>query len=128
MGLLCFRLSNRPGIADPAGKHIEGVFRDFGVRSTRAVRTSRLYLIELDPEVSDLSIPQRIASELLADPVVEAVEIITPDTKLTDSGESLAVEVHPKPGVMDSVAESTRLALADMGIRVRSVRTGRRFE
>ncbi len=35
------------------------------------------------------------------------------------------IEIHLKPGVMDPVAASTQMALRDMGLTVREVRTGR---
>lgn len=71
----------------------------------------------------------RVATELLADPVAEiwsSRRQEESDTGQTDG--SLAVEVHFKPGVMDTVAQSTMLALRDMGVRAESVRTGRRYE
>ena len=37
------------------------------------------------------------------------------------------IEVHLKPGVMDPVAASTEMAIRDMGLPVREVRTGRAF-
>src|SRR5262249_16035179 len=37
------------------------------------------------------------------------------------------IEVHLKPGVMDPVAASTEMALRDMGIALRQVRTGREY-
>ena len=37
------------------------------------------------------------------------------------------IEVHLKPGVMDPVAASTEVALRDLGLKVRQVRTGRAF-
>src|SRR5205823_480658 len=37
------------------------------------------------------------------------------------------IEIHLKPGVMDPVAASTEMAIGDMGLPIRAVRTGRAF-
>jgi phosphoribosylformylglycinamidine synthase II len=43
-----------------------------------------------------------------------------------DEGKS-RIEVHLKPGVMDPVAASTEMAVRDMGLEVKQVRTGRAY-
>src|SRR5207245_4984099 len=37
------------------------------------------------------------------------------------------IEIHLKPGVMDPVAASTEMAIRDMGLPVKEVRTGRAY-
>ncbi len=86
------------------------------------IRTSRIFLIDA-PSASPDDL-QRAASELLADPIVE---IATVADSIVDASESSRIEVHLKPGVMDPVADSTVMALRDMGIDARQVRTGRSF-
>src|SRR5207248_5848895 len=66
----------------------------------------------------------RVAAELLADPVVEEARAV--DGRLSDAGKS-RIEIHLKPGVMDPVADSTEMAIRDMGLTIREVRTGRAF-
>jgi len=58
----------------------------------------------------------------LADPIVEKYELGT-----KRAGNGSIIEIHLKPGVMDPVAASTEMALRDMGIAVRQVRTGRAY-
>src|SRR5690606_5641029 len=84
---------------------------------------SRIFLIDTDADRSAL---RRAANELLADPIVEQAELIERQTRPMDNGRS-RIEIHLKPGVMDPVAASTEMALADMGIKVREVRTGRAY-
>ncbi|MCS6978231.1 MAG: AIR synthase-related protein [Gemmatales bacterium] len=89
--------------------------RDDVLRSPAAV--SRVYL--LDGELNAETV-ERIAAELLTDPVVERFRIqpqLSPQT----------VTILPKPGVMDPVAQSVEAAIRDLGFPPVRVRTGRRF-
>jgi phosphoribosylformylglycinamidine synthase subunit PurSL len=104
---------------------------DFGVRSVSKVQSCRLFLVDLPfgPGTEDRKVAERVALELLADPVAERWSARRQgDPEPAQREGMLAIEVHLKPGVMDTVAQSTMLALADMGVRATSVRTGRRFE
>lgn len=127
MGLWRFQIDSTLEHSDPLGRQVAQSLRDFGIRGVRAVRTARLYLIEL-PDDADPQSRRRIAAELLCDPVAERYMIHGLGESIPDPPEALPVEVHFKPGVMDNVANSTLLALADMGIQARSVRTARRYE
>src|SRR4029079_1335972 len=66
----------------------------------------------------------RVAKELLADPIVEEAAVL--EKPPVDAGSR--IEIHLKPGVMDPVAASTEMAIRDMGLNVREVRTGRAYE
>jgi phosphoribosylformylglycinamidine synthase len=104
--------------ADPAGASILQQIRDLG-KSVESVRTARIFLLDTD---ADLCAIRRIGRELLADPVVETAEVFDggkPDERAS------RIEVHLKPGVMDPVAASTEMAVRDLGVAVREVRTGR---
>jgi phosphoribosylformylglycinamidine synthase len=85
-------------------------------------RTSRGYLIE-----GDLTREQarQILGDLLVDPLVEAARLGT----LADHspGAANALTVLLKPGVMDPVAQSVQAVAADLGLRVKAVRTYRRY-
>ncbi|MFT3789017.1 MAG: phosphoribosylformylglycinamidine synthase subunit PurS [Tepidisphaeraceae bacterium] len=61
---------------------------------------------------------------MLADPIAEQAEVF--DT-IPHSPAGSVIEVHLKPGVMDPVASSTEMALRDLGVNVKQVRTGRSF-
>ena len=102
------------------------------------IRTARVYLIETPesplsktppPESSlDDDAIDRIAHELLADPVTQRVVIGTDDPPPGTT----TVEIHHLPGVMDPVAQSTREAIAEMlpGLSANdiAVQTGYRYD
>ena len=111
----------RPDTVDAHGQSVLGDIRDFGITSIREVRSARLFLIESDLSDDDVG---RIGDELLADPVTERSRIADAPE---DAPETVHVEVHFKPGVMDPVAESTMLAIRQMGLRADGVRTARAY-
>ncbi len=69
---------------------------------------------------------ERIAGELLADPVCEGYYIGNSGVP-AGLAEAHIIEVHLKPGVTDPVAGSTTMALNDMQIAVKTVRTARKY-
>ena len=87
--------------------------------------TAQVYLIEA---ALDDSVLNRIAQELLADPINQHTVVGTADTP----SHAVIVEVHYLPGVMDPVAQSTRDAIAEMLPHLTpdniTVRTGRRYD
>jgi phosphoribosylformylglycinamidine synthase len=105
---------------DPVGAAVRHQIAEFGA-NVGEIRTSRIFLIETDATREDVT---RVARELLADPVVEEAEVVT---GTTDGEGRSRIEIHLKPGVMDPVAASTEMAIRDMGIDVKEVRTGRAF-
>ena len=107
--------------SDPLGEAVRQQVREFGA-DLGPVRTSRIFLIDT-PAARDQI--ERAARELLADPVVESASVFDPPPALDES--SSRIEIHLKPGVMDPVAASTEMALRDMGLDVREVRTGRAY-
>ena len=112
--------SRADGASDPAGEAAAQQIREMGF-SVGAIQTRRIFLIDADADATQM---RRAARELLADPVVESAEILTAAPK--DAGIS-RIEIHLKPGVMDPVAASTEMALREMGVAVRQVRTGRAY-
>lgn len=106
--------------ADPLGESIRHQAREFGI-DLPPVRTARVYLIDTD---ADEPAMLRVAGELLADPVAETATLVRQPP--CEPGRS-RIEVHLKPGVMDPVAASTRMAIRDMGLSVAEVRTGRAY-
>ena len=92
---------------------------------TNAVRTARIYLIESTFEQDAV---ERVASELLADPINQRFRLgSTPPTD-----EAAVIEVHYLPGVMDPVAQSTADAITEMlpgaAAGAFEVRTGFRYD
>jgi phosphoribosylformylglycinamidine (FGAM) synthase PurS component len=69
-----------------------------------------------------------VARELLADGTVEDYRVARPEGRADAvRGTPTAVNVLPKPGVMDPAAESVQNAIAEMGLPLPRVRTGRRY-
>jgi phosphoribosylformylglycinamidine (FGAM) synthase PurS component len=111
---------NGQAAVDPLGEAIRHQIQEFGT-SVGNITTRRIFLIDAESERAQV---ERAAKELLADLVVESAEVL--DRAPDDRGKS-RIEIHLKPGVMDPVATSTEMALRDMGIKVREVRTGRAY-
>jgi len=116
-------VSTRSDLVDPVGVEVLGSIRDLGLEGVRAVRFTRVYFLEGDLEEPQVT---RIARELLADPVAEVFRL-TPAQPAARGEEPGVIEVVRKPGVMDPVEGSTRLAVADLGLTVRGVKTARRY-
>ncbi len=117
------RIEVRPksGLADPIGEAACRQAASLGLAKTPSrVEAASVYLIEGPLEESHV---QRLADELLADPVLEHATIGAAPMQ----AEAL-VEIHPLPGVMDPDAEAIESAIhALLGIDVQ-VRTGRRYD
>ena len=129
MAVWRFQVTPRLGPDDPRGRQVAGTLADFGLSSVRSVLPSRLFLVELTgPSAEQSALAARIAEELLTDPVVETCTLTPQGQTPPEPDDALPIEVFLKPGVTDNVAVSTALALADMGIHVAGVRTGRRYE
>ncbi len=105
---------------DPVGEAVRHQIQEFGTTVGR-ITTRRIFLIDTDCDEQQLL---RVASELLADPIVESAELVREGAN--DNGQS-RVEIHLKSGVMDPVAASTEMAIRDMGLTVNEVRTGRAY-
>lgn len=131
MGLWQYRVFPISGQVDPHGTHTLQLLHEFGFNRIQTVRTSRIYTIAINEETSEAhyrqNMTRRIATELLADPVVETWEILEEGGVPPTTPETLRVEVHYKPGVMDNVANSALLALKDMGVAAAAVRTARAY-
>ncbi len=110
----------REQFGDPHAESIRGQIGELGIDTVESVRSARLFFLagELTDEQA-----ARVADRLLADPVSE-----TRHLGQSDPEGAAVIEVHLKPGVMDPVAASAEQAIAEMGLSVSSVRTGRRYE
>ncbi len=99
--------------------------REAGLGDITGLAASRLFFLEGALSRADA---QRVAADLLGDPVVEDVTVLgVDDAQPQVASGMVAFEIHPRPGVMDPVAESTLAELRAEGLAVESVRTGRRF-
>ena len=106
--------------ADPLGESVRRQIVELGAR-VGPITTRRIFLIDSD---ADRAAIDRAARGLLADPLVDEAHVMS--TPPVDQRLS-RIEIHLKPGVMDPVAGSTEMALRDMGIAVKQVRTGRAY-
>ncbi|MFV1964574.1 MAG: phosphoribosylformylglycinamidine synthase subunit PurL [Pirellulaceae bacterium] len=115
------------GQPDRMGAAVAADAVELGLASNLSVAAGRGYLIEGDLSEAQA---QRLASELLADGVVEQT-VIAPvgDERLRMPPRRNGHLIHVlfKPGVMDPVAQSTLGAIADFGFAAEAVRTLRKF-
>jgi phosphoribosylformylglycinamidine synthase len=113
----------KPELTDPEGAAVRQEAEAIGVRGLEDVRSVRVYVVRGDLSVEEVD---RIASQLLADPVVDRYAV---DAPVLDSGrpDLRIVQVVRKPGVMDPVETSTLKGIADMGLEADAVRTARKY-
>jgi phosphoribosylformylglycinamidine synthase II len=113
------RIDVRPLDADSLGQAVSQQIIELGT-DAGSVATRRIFLVDSDATTDTL---RSAANALFADPIVEGFDLV--DRAPADSGSR--IEVHLKPGVMDPVAASAEMALRDLGVAVRQIRTGRAF-
>jgi phosphoribosylformylglycinamidine synthase PurS subunit len=67
----------KPGILDPQGRAVEGSLGHLGIEGVSAVRVGRRVelSVEADGELAARGIVERLAAELLANPLIEAYAI-----------------------------------------------------
>lgn len=115
------------GSTDSNARRLAQEAAELGVCQDLSVRTARGYLIEGDLSRADID---RLVEQLLADGVVErtvVAQVGDPQLEQSPHGAASLIHVLPKPGVMDPVAESARLAMADMQLPVAAVRTLQKY-
>lgn len=104
--------------------------KDLGLGDDFELRAARGYLIEGDLEQNAID---RIAQELLADPIVEQVIVgpvgpqFPPASAVGIPDSARQIHVLPKPGVTDAVAESAARAMKDLGLCPQAVRTFKKY-
>ena len=85
-------VSPKPGILDPQGRAVEGSLDHLGIAGVRDVRVGRR--VELTVSAADESaaraVVERLASELLSNPLIEAYDVET--LAATSSATSGAIE------------------------------------
>lgn len=79
----------KPGILDPQGRAVEGSLGHLGIEGVSAVRVGRR--VELTVEATDATaartVVERLAGELLANPLIEAYAIEPVGAASSTSGE-----------------------------------------
>lgn len=114
---------NRSGFSDVHGKSILEDINELGISSVQVVQSAKVFLIEAD---FDKNFTERVAHELLSDPVCEEY-YIGRSSAPAGLAKATLIEVHLKSGVTDPVAESVMKAIADMGVKADHVRTARKY-
>ena len=97
---------------DPSGAGVLGEIRQLGINEVADVRSSRVFLLQGPAEVLTSENLERIAREVLIDPVTETFGIGAEPSHAAEGAKS--IEVHLKPGVMDPVAGSCEMAIGDL--------------
>ena len=87
-----------------------------------SLSVAAVYLVE---GPIDRTLLERIAGELLADPVTERSTVALEPSRDADG---VAIEVHPLPGVTDPTGDSVRSAVRELFGVDTQVRTGWRYE
>lgn len=116
-----------PTEIDRDGQRVSEEIHELGLADPLSVTFARGYLVDGD---FNYQAATKLAQSLLADPVTEhtVVALAGQETLAQPPGdEPTLVHVLPKPGVMDPVAQSTREAARDAGLRVNGVRTLRKY-
>ena len=116
-----FEVTVANGRADVRGEAVKRDAASLGL-SPRAVRSSKIYLIEAPLDASQI---ETLARRLLADPVLEHATVGVTDALPG----ARVIEVHPLPGAMDPAAQTVRDAARELlSIDDLSVTTGWRFD
>ena len=114
-------VATRADLTDPVGLNVVSDVAELGVTGVTGVRFGRVFFVEMRAR-RDI---ERVARELLADPVVDVWQV---DGHVLEAGAGQSViEVARKPGVMDPTEASALAGIGDMGLRARSVHTARRY-
>jgi phosphoribosylformylglycinamidine synthase len=116
------RINHSPSFPDKLGERLALEAIESGLAGPWTLETSRGFLIEGDISLQEL---ERVALDVLVDPVVEVCSIGPSDAPL--DGPGTIVHVMPKPGVTDPEGSSALELLRDLGYRVWNVRTIRTY-
>lgn len=113
----------KPNIPDPIGAGIKQDINDFGIKNVSEVRFASVYVLDAELSLKDA---ETIAGHILADLTVQQFSVAKPLNPFKNNKHSV-VTVFLKPGVMDPVETSALKALNDLGFRINSVYTGRKY-
>jgi len=111
----------RKGVFDPNSQGLCSDILDLGIKGITAVETGSIFLIK--GKISPAGL-KKVAQELLADPVTQG---FYSGKRALPKG-TVSVEVWFKEGVTDTVGETARKGIADLGITGEfTVSTARRY-
>ncbi len=116
-------VATRSHLVDAASLSAKSALEEFGLGGVQDVRLWQVYLLD-----GELARPaaERIARELLHDPVSQEF-LLSPGTEPPAVAPGTqTVLVFKRPGVMDPAEASALKAVADLGLRLRRIRIGLR--
>ncbi len=112
-------------VKDNIGEGIKGDIKDLGIKKVKRIETAQIYLLEGKIFQSQ---KKMICENLLIDPLIQEYQI-NYESRITNYEKPYwIVEVWPKKGVTDTVAETTEKGIRDLGINgIKKVRTGKKY-
>lgn len=102
---------------------ISSQIRDLGMKEPPQVYSKKVYLIDADLKLQDI---ERIASELLIDPVIEEYSLTQGIFEKAPSPNQILITYNS--GVCDAVALSLEKAISYLSLSVQSTRTAKFYE
>ena len=113
-------------IKDHHGEHLLHDVSEIGITGINDIRSCQLYSFEGNISKDDA---EQIAKKLLSDPITEEFRIVDPaDEKELGRTGYHSVEVWLKHGVTDTVSESVRKAVKDLGFgQDMGIKTGQKY-
>src|SRR5690606_15035734 len=116
---------------DREANRVAEIVRELGVDSRLHILAARGFLLE-SPTMGQQDV-ERLAQDLFANTTIEHFvvghvgEPRLVAAPLSDASSYSLLQVLPKPGVMDPVAQSAEEAVRDYGLDVQSIRTIRKY-
>jgi phosphoribosylformylglycinamidine synthase len=117
-------VATKEGLVDAAARGALASLREAGLRDLQDVQAVQIFLLEGE---LDRPAAERIARELLCDPVSQDGRVMPGAEPPVHAPGSQPVLVFKRPGVMDPVEASALKAVADLGLRARRIRTGTKY-
>ncbi|MGB9597520.1 MAG: phosphoribosylformylglycinamidine synthase subunit PurS [Candidatus Poribacteria bacterium] len=114
----------KPNATDSYGEGIKNDIKDLGILGVQNVKTMQIYMLVGDIDESDV---ENICKNLLTDSITQYYEYKKTGHHKDDIG-AWVIDVTYKPGVTDTVGDSTVKGIKDLGISgIKSAKTGKRF-
>ena len=116
----------KKGFSETHGKHILQDVKDSGIKGVRKISYSALFQLEGHMNLREID---RIARELLTDPITQTYSLLNPmNPRHSTAEKGYEIEIWFRPGVTDTVADSVVKAVRDLGIEKHTkVKTGHKY-
>jgi len=102
---------------------ISSQIRDLGIEGASKVYSKKTYLIDAELKLQDI---ERIASELLIDPIIEEYSLTKGIFEKAPADNQILITHNP--GVCDTVALSLEKAINDLSLSVKKTKTAKFYE